>query len=141
MHRDLSASENAELVGALLDLSPAQVRGRLPEILAFAELERFAHAPLRDFSFGMIQRLAFSLLHSATPPILLLDELLSGADERFCAKALATLAEAKEQTLLFAAHDLHLVEQLCGRTLLLERGRLAMFGPTREVLARYRGQA
>jgi len=139
MHRDLSAAENAQLVGALLDLSAAEVRRRLPEILAFAELESFEHAPLRDFSFGMIQRLAFSLLKVAAPPVLLLDELLSGADASFCAKEIAVLEQNREQTLLFAAHDLQLVERLCTRTLLLEKGRVAAFGPTGEVLAQYRG--
>ncbi len=136
MHRDLSAADNAQLVGALLDLSRAEVRRKLPEMLAFAGLESFAHAPLRDFSFGMIQRLAFSLLRAAAPEVLLLDELLSGADEAFGHKAAAELAAAGDQTLLFASHDLGLVRRLCTRTLLLQHGRLVAFGPTGEVLAR-----
>lgn len=134
MHRDLSAADNALLVGALLDLSAAEVRRKLPELLAFAGLETFAHAPLRDFSFGMIQRLAFSLLRAAAPEVLLLDELLSGADEAFVHKAAAGLAAASDQTLLFASHDLALVRRLCTRTLLLRQGRLVAFGPTAEVL-------
>ena len=141
MHRDLSAAENAELFGALLDLSSSEVRARLPEILDFAELDAFAHAPLREFSHGMVQRLAFSVLRTAAPPILLLDELLSGADARFSTKALSELAAARDQTLLFASHSLSLVERLCTRTLFLDAGRVVAFGPTAEVIARYRPSA
>ena len=139
-HPDLTGIENVYLSGALLGLSDAQVDRLLPQIIGFAELERFMDMPVRHFSSGMVGRLGFAVATCLAPEILMLDETFAAGDARFQAKSLGHIAElkAKGHTVLLVSHNLEMVGLLADRVLWLERGRVQKIGPPREILPAYR---
>jgi ABC-type polysaccharide/polyol phosphate transport system ATPase subunit len=138
-HPDFSGVENAYLNGALYGLKRAYIDKHLDEIIAFAELEDFAHAPVKTYSSGMYARLGFSVAVHIQPDVLLLDEVLAVGDEAFQQKCHAKIWEFKRAggTIVFVSHDSTAVERLCERSLLLDKGRVGAEGATTEVLAEY----
>jgi ABC-type polysaccharide/polyol phosphate transport system ATPase subunit len=139
-HPDLSGIENVYLNGALLGLSTTEITRLLPEIIEFAELERFMDLPVRHYSSGMQSRLGFAVATRLAPEILLMDETFATGDARFQSKALAHVAamKARGHTLLLVSHDVELMLELADRVLWLEKGRVRRIGPPREVMADYR---
>ncbi len=138
-HPDLSGRDNIFLNGAILGLRRAEIRARFDEIVAFAEIDRFLDTPVKRYSSGMYVRLAFAVAAHLQPEILLVDEVLAVGDTAFQRKCLGKMSEVSSagRTILFVSHNLVAVEGLCGRALLLERGRLTFDGPVREGLSRY----
>jgi ABC-type polysaccharide/polyol phosphate transport system ATPase subunit len=138
---DLSGEENVYLAGALFGLSRAEMRRRFPSIVAFSELERFIHVPVKNYSAGMNARLGFSLATDVDADVLLVDEVLAVGDESFQEKCQHRMRGFREagKTVVLVSHDLSTVETFCDRTILLERGRVAAEGPSKQVVARYRG--
>jgi ABC-2 type transport system ATP-binding protein len=139
-HPDFSGVENVYLNGAIYGLKRSYIDAHLDEIIAFAELEEFAHAPVRTYSSGMYARLGFSVAVHIQPDILLLDEVLAVGDEAFQHKCHDKIWEFKRAggTIVFVSHDSSAVERLCERAILLDQGRLAAEGPTADVLVEYR---
>jgi lipopolysaccharide transport system ATP-binding protein len=115
------------------------IRRKFDEIVAFAEIEEFLDTPVKRYSTGMAVRLAFSIAAHLEPEILLVDEVLAVGDVRFQRKCLGKMGEVSREgrTVLFVSHNLGAIEQLAPRTLLIESGALAAFGPTRDLLAEY----
>ena len=140
LHPDLSGVENVYLNGALLGLSVPQVDRLLPEIIAFAELERFMDMPVRHYSSGMHARLGFAVATQLAPEILMMDETFATGDARFQARALAHVGEMKRRghTLLLVSHSMELLTDLADQILWLDRGGVRALGSTREALAEYR---
>lgn len=138
-HPDLSGRDNIFLNGAILGLRRAEIRARFDQIVAFAEIDRFLDTPVKRYSSGMYVRLAFAVAAHLQPEILLVDEVLAVGDTAFQRKCLGKMSEVSSagRTVLFVSHNLVAVEGLCGRALLLERGRLTFDGPVREGLSRY----
>jgi ABC-type polysaccharide/polyol phosphate transport system ATPase subunit len=138
-HPDFTGVENVYLSGAIHGLSRAYVTEHLEEIIAFAELEEFAHVPVRAYSSGMFLRLGFSVAIHVQPDVLLVDEVLAVGDEAFQHKCVAKIVEYLQGggTLVFVSHDLAAVERLCAKSMLLDQGRVAAAGPTPNVLASY----
>ena len=135
---ELSARENIVLNGAMLGLSPKDLRRRSDEILDFGEITEFADLPVKNFSSGMRMRLAFAVLVQADPEILLVDEVLAFGDVAFrekCADVFLDLHKAGK-TIVLVTHDMYSVHQYCNRAMLLERGRIDAMGDTQEVLRR-----
>lgn len=127
--------ENVLLGAAILGLSPGEVRQRLPDIIAFAELGEFIDRPVRTYSSGMYVRLAFSLAISVDPEVLIIDEVLAVGDQYFqkkCVDRIQALRRAGK-TLLFCSHNLYLVKELCDQTLWLREGRVEAYGETAAV--------
>ncbi len=139
-HPDLTGLDNVYLNGALLGFTIQQIDRLLPEIIAFAELERFMDMPVRHYSSGMHARLGFAVATRLVPEILLMDETFATGDARFQAKALAHIGQMKARghTMLLVSHSMELLSDLADRVLWLEIGRVHMLGDTREVLAEYR---
>ncbi len=139
-HPDLTGIENIYLAGALLGFSPRDIDRLLPDIIGFAELERFMDMPVKHYSSGMIARLGFSVATRLAPEILLMDETFATGDARFQARAVEHVTGMKAQghTLLLVSHNMDVLLALCDRVLWLDRGRLRTLGPAHEVLARYR---
>jgi lipopolysaccharide transport system ATP-binding protein len=137
----LTGRENAITAGILAGFRRSEIVARLPEIVAFAELEESFDRPLRTYSDGMRLRLAFSVAISTNPEILLIDEVLAVGDLRFQQKCFDRLTELQEQgtTIMLASHDDDQVQRLCGRVLWLARGRTQALGSTEDVLEAYRG--
>jgi ABC-type polysaccharide/polyol phosphate transport system ATPase subunit len=136
---DFSGRENIYLNGSILGLSNSQIDKKLEEIISFAELEKFIDTPLRNYSSGMCLRLGFAIAVNVDPDILLIDEVLSVGDESFQKKSLNKILEfrRKEKTIVFVSHDLHTIERICDRAILLEEGELRAQGEPREVIEEY----
>jgi ABC-type polysaccharide/polyol phosphate transport system ATPase subunit len=138
-HPDLSGVENVYLNGALLGLSTVQIDRLLPEIIAFAELERFMDMPVKHYSSGMTARLGFAVATRLAPEILLMDETFATGDARFQTKALAHIAQMKARghTLLLVSHNMEIVLMLCDRVAWMDLGRLRTVGPPAQTIAEY----
>jgi len=137
---ELSARENIEINAMLLGLTQPELEERFDEILAFAGLERFVDQQLKNYSTGMVLRLAYSIAIQVRFDILLLDEILAVGDEEFQAKCFATLETMREdgKTIVFVTHDLHSVDRFCDRALLLDEGGVRRIGDPAEVVDEYR---
>ncbi len=138
-HPELSGRENIFLNGAILGMTKTEIRRKLDEIIAFAEIDEFVDTPVKRYSSGMYVRLAFAVAAHLEPDILLVDEVLAVGDVAFQKKCLGKMSEAARggRTILFVSHNIAAIENLCPTALLLERGRLTAQGSNREVLAQY----
>jgi ABC-type polysaccharide/polyol phosphate transport system ATPase subunit len=139
-HPDFTGRENVFLNGAIQGLRRADIRERFDEIVAFAELENAIDRPVRTYSSGMTMRLGFAIAAFLDADILLLDEVFAVGDEAFQRKCFGRIFKFKSDggTIVFVSHDAAAVERLCERSVLLDAGRVAFDGPTREAVARYR---
>jgi lipopolysaccharide transport system ATP-binding protein len=139
-HPELTGLENVYLNGAILGMSTKEIKRRLEEILAFAEIDKFIYTPVKRYSTGMRVRLAFAVAAHLEPEIMVVDEVLSVGDQSFQAKCLErmkSVAASEGRTVLYVSHQLATVEHLCPRTLLIADGRLVFDGPTEETMAQY----
>lgn len=136
---DLTGRENIRLSGLLHGLDEATIGARTDAIAAFADIGAYLEQPVRTYSSGMYVRLAFAVMAHLDAEVLIVDEALAVGDIRFVQKCLAHLDRfrARGGTLLFVSHDLPAVQRLCGRVIWLDRGRLCMDGPPREVTEAY----
>jgi ABC-type polysaccharide/polyol phosphate transport system ATPase subunit len=137
---DASGWENIMYRGYLQGETPRSIREKMQSIAEFSELGRFLDMPIRYYSSGMLVRLAFSIATAINPEVLLLDEVLAAGDASFQAKAVARMRGliSSARAVVIVSHDLASLERLCDRVLWLDRGRIRMDGPTREVIAAYR---
>ena len=139
-HPDFTGRENVYLNGAIQGLRRTEIRERFDEIVAFAELEHAIDRPVRTYSSGMTMRLGFAIAAFLDADVLLLDEVFAVGDEAFQRKCFGRIFQFKQGggTIVFVSHDAAAVERLCERSVLLDQGRVAFDGPTREAVARYR---
>jgi ABC-type polysaccharide/polyol phosphate transport system ATPase subunit len=131
--------ENVFLYGAMIGFTRTLLRERFDEILAFAELQDFVEARVKELSTGMRQRLMFAITAQLDSDLLLLDEVLAVGDRTFKEKSWEVFRRRREarKSLILASHDLEAVGELCDVCLLLDHGRQRAFGPTAEVLNLY----
>ena len=136
---ELDAIDNVYLIGTLLGLSLREVAAGLDEILAFAELERFARLKLKHHSTGMALRLAYAVAFKAVRDVLVLDEIFAVGDAGFRARCEQRYRElrAAGHSVLMVSHDPRTIAAFCDRALLLDRGRLVVEGPGALVAERY----
>jgi ABC-2 type transport system ATP-binding protein len=139
---ELTAKENIYLNGALLGYRKDFIDEHFQDIVDFAELQDFMEMPLKNYSSGMVARIAFSIATITEPDILIVDEALSVGDFLFqqkCARRIRQLVESNHVTVLLVSHDINLVERMCDRVCWIEKGHQRMLGPTAEVCAAYKG--
>lgn len=136
---DLTARENVFLNGALLGYSREEMQKHYDDIVGFSELENFMDVPVKNFSSGMVSRLAFAIATIGIPDILIVDEVLSVGDFRFQQKCeeRIRLMMGKGTTILFVSHSIDQVKSLCNKIAWLEHGHLKMFGETEEICNQY----
>ena len=136
---DLTARENVFLNGALLGYSRQEMQEHYDDIVEFSELSNFMDVPVKNFSSGMVSRLAFAIATIGTPDILIVDEVLSVGDFRFQQKCEARIRNMMKQgtTILFVSHSIEQVKSLCNKIVWLEHGKLKMFGDTQDVCDKY----
>ncbi len=136
---ELTARENIFLGGAMLGLTRAQLRDKVDEVFAFAELEDFAEQKLKNFSSGMQVRLAFSVAILAQTDLLVMDEVLAVGDASFQEKCFDTFSRYKREgkTIVLVSHALSSLEEYCDRVILLNRGEIIADGPAVEVTSTY----
>src|SRR5687767_652166 len=136
---ELPARENVIINAAMLGLPPREGRRRLDRVLEFAELEEFVDLRLKNYSSGMLVRLAFAVMIQVDADILLIDEVLAVGDASFQQKCFDEFARLRREgrTMVLVTHDMGAVERFCDRALLLERGRIEMMGDPHRVGLRY----
>jgi ABC-type polysaccharide/polyol phosphate transport system ATPase subunit len=137
---ELTARDNIRMNGTLAGLTKSELEARFDDILAFSELERFVDQKLKNYSSGMLVRLAYSIAIQIPFDVLLLDEVLAVGDEAFQEKCFATFDRFKEEgkTVVFVSHALELMERFCDRCLLLQSGTVQALGSPHEVADLYR---
>ena len=138
-HPDLTGAENVRINAALLGLSRAKVRQRFDEIVEFSGIGDFIDEPLRTYSSGMMMRLAFSVAINVEPDVLIIDEVLGVGDQNFFAKCFEKILEFRRagKTILCVSHAVGTLENLCGRGIWLDHGRVVKAGPIGEVIRAY----
>ncbi len=136
---DLTGKENIFLNGAILGYSEEFLKAKYKEILEFSELGDFINSPIRNYSSGMLARLAFSVATVVKPEILIVDEILAVGDVAFQEKSRARMMELMGggTTVLFVSHSLDQIRTMCSNVLWLENGQVKMFGETEEVCNAY----
>jgi ABC-2 type transport system ATP-binding protein len=136
---DLAAYDNVMLNATMLGLSQRETRARYDRIIDFAELREFADLKLKNYSSGMLVRLAFSVMIQVDADILLIDEVLAVGDAAFQQKCYDEFARIRrsDTTVLFVTHDMNAVQRFCDRAVLLEHGRPVELGEPERVGDRY----
>ena len=140
---ELSARENICLNGALLGYTKEFIDANFDGIIEFAELKDFVDMPLKNFSSGMVARIAFAIATITEPDILIVDETLSVGDVFFqqkCERRIQHFIESGDVTVLFVSHSMEQVERICQRAVWIEKGDLRMDGPVDEVCKAYHDQ-
>ena len=127
---ELTARENIYLNGAVMGYSKAFIESKFDEIVEFSELQDFLDVPVRNFSSGMIARLAFSVATVVDPEILIVDEILSVGDIAFQAKSEAKMLNMIRggTTVLYVSHSLESIKKLCDRVVWLNHGKIMKIG-------------
>ncbi len=136
---ELTARENVVLNGVMIGLTPREGRERLDAVLEFAELTEFVDLKLKNYSSGMLVRLAFSVMMEADADILLIDEVLAVGDAAFqqkCADAFREM-KASGKTIVLVTHEMATVERYCDRAMLIEGGKVQRLGDPAEVGREY----
>jgi ABC-type polysaccharide/polyol phosphate transport system ATPase subunit len=133
---ELNARDNIRINSTLAGLTKPQLDGKFDEILAFSELERFVDQKLKNYSSGMLMRLAYSIAIQIPFDVLLLDEVLAVGDESFQEKCFATFEgfKADGKTVVLVTHQSDLLRRFCDRVLMLERGVIQAIGPPEDVI-------
>jgi ABC-2 type transport system ATP-binding protein len=136
---ELTARENGLINGVLLGLTMKESRRRFDAVLEFAELEDFVELKLKNYSSGMMVRLAFALMVQADADIMLIDEVLAVGDAAFAQKCLDVFRERREagKTIVLVTHDMSTVQDLCDRAMLIHDGELKFIGDPEETAAMY----
>lgn len=135
---EFTGRENVQFNAAILGLTPAEISGRMEQILAFADIGAFIDQPVKTYSSGMMMRLAFSVMVHVDADVLIIDEALAVGDAFFTQKCMRFLREFKERgTLLFVSHDAGAVMGLCDRAIWLDSGALRSSGSAKEVVNEY----
>lgn len=136
---ELTARENIYLNGAVLGYSKKFIDDKFNEIVEFSELKDFLDVPLRNFSSGMVARLAFSIATLVEPEILIVDEILAVGDMNFQIKSGNKMRSMINggTTVLFVSHSVDVIKNLCTKVLWLEKGKIKMIGDPIKVCDKY----
>ncbi|HEX5108483.1 MAG TPA: ATP-binding cassette domain-containing protein [Vicinamibacterales bacterium] len=136
---ELDAIDNIYLLGSVMGLSLSAIRASLDDILAFAEVERFARLPLKHYSSGMASRLAYAVAFRAVRDVLVLDEIFAVGDAGFRLRCEARYQELHRagHTMVIVSHDPRVITTFCNRAILLDGGRIVAEGSGSEIAERY----
>ena len=138
-HSELSGRENIFLNAAMLGMRRQEVLRKFEQIVEFSGVEEFIDTPVKRYSSGMYVRLAFAVAAHLEPEILIVDEVLAVGDASFQQKCLGKMEEVSRsgRTVLIVSHNMTIIEGLCERAILLEKGHIAKIGKTHEVVEGY----
>ncbi len=137
---DLTARENIFLNGAVLGYSKKFMNEKFDEIVEFSEMKNFLDVPMKNYSSGMVARVAFAVATIVKPDILIIDEILSVGDFKFqekCNKRIEELMKG-DTTVIIVSHNMEEIEKVCKNVLWLDHGHLKMVGETEKVCTAYK---
>jgi hypothetical protein len=136
---NLTARENIYLNGAILGYSKKFLIEKFDEIVEFSELREFLDVPVKNFSSGMIAKLAFSIATIVNPQILIVDEILSVGDIKFQEKSKNKMMEmiTGGTTVLYVSHSIDSIKSLCTKVVWLEHGKIIKMGDPKEICDEY----
>ena len=136
---DLTARENIFLNGAILGYSKQLLEEKFDEIVEFSELKDFLDVPVKNFSSGMVAKLAFSIATIVNPEILIVDEILSVGDIKFQEKSKNKMLELIEggTTVLYVSHSIENIKELCTKAIWLDHGKMIKIGPAEKLCNEY----
>lgn len=140
---DLTARENIYLNGSVLGFSKKFIDEKFDEIVDFSEMREFLDVPMKNYSSGMIARIAFAIATVTTPDILIVDEILAVGDFLFqqkCEQRINAMMEGNT-TVIIVSHSIDQIERLCKHCMWLEKGKIKMIGDTAEVCNAYKNSA
>ena len=138
-HPELTGRENVLLNGMLLGMPRREVEAAFDEIVEFAGVHTYIDTPIKRYSSGMQLRLAFAVAAHLAADTIIVDEVLAVGDAEFQEKCARTMRASTERgrTTLFVSHNMALVENLCTRAMLLERGEVVTIGSSQSVVRQY----
>lgn len=138
-HPELTGRENVFLNTSFYGFTRRATQELFEDIVAFSEIGDFVHVPIKNYSSGMIMRLAFAIAVHTAPDILLVDEILAVGDAAFAQKCLEWMKrfQASGKTFVLVSHTPSQVEEMCERAVLLWKGRIVAEGPSAEVVRTY----
>lgn len=127
---NLTGRENILTMGRMRGFHTKEIISKIPEITEFSELGAFVDLPVKTYSAGMLSRLVFAVATSLEPDVLLLDEWIGAGDAAFHEKAAQRMKDilAKSRILVLATHNMHLLEEVCNKVLVLDGGKQKFFG-------------
>ena len=128
-HPELSGRDNIYLNGAILGMSRIEISSKFDEIVEFSDLSKFIDTPVKRYSSGMYVRLAFAVAAHLDPEILVIDEVLAVGDYTFQKKCLGKMEDLNEKegrTIIFVSHDMNVINKLCSKIFLIEKGRVSI---------------
>lgn len=136
---DLSGRENVFLNGSILGYDEKFLKNKFNEIVEFSELGEFIDIPIRNYSSGMVMRLAFSVASLVNPDILIVDEILAVGDSAFQEKSKSKMTELMSggTTVLFTSHSISQIKEMCDRVIWLDHGTVMDIGKPEEICGKY----
>lgn len=137
---ELSGRENIYLNGAILGYTEEYLNSKFDEIVDFSEIREFIDMPIRNYSSGMMARLAFSIASVVEPEILIVDEILAVGDAPFQEKSYNRMKELMSggATVLFVSHNLEKLEEMCDRIVWIEKGKVVKIGKADKIITEYK---
>ncbi|HEX6833626.1 MAG TPA: ABC transporter ATP-binding protein [Rudaea sp.] len=138
-HPEYSGQDNIAMSAALYGLDADEVRTRLPEIVAFADIGRYIDEPVKHYSSGMIVRLGFAIVAAMRPDLLITDEVLAVGDESFQKKCVRWMEDylAGGGTVILVSHSMYHIQKLCRHAMWLREGGVAAYGDVFDVTQAY----
>ena len=136
---ELTARENIYLNGAILGYSKEFLEQKFDEIVEFSELKDFLDVPVKNFSSGMVAKLAFSISTIVDPEVLIVDEILSVGDIKFQEKSKNKMMSMIEggTTVRYVSHSIDSIKELCSKVIWLDHGKIVKMGDTKEICDEY----
>ena len=136
---ELTARENIYLNGAILGYSKEFLEQKFDEIVEFSELKDFLDVPVKNFSSGMVAKLAFSISTIVDPEVLIVDEILSVGDIKFQEKSKNKMMSMIEggTTVLYVSHSIDSIKELCSKVIWLDHGKIIKMGNAKEICDEY----
>ncbi|WP_308682915.1 ABC transporter ATP-binding protein [Stomatobaculum longum] len=130
--------ENIFLNGSMRGFSDEEMQEKVKEIVDFADIGEYMGQPVKTYSSGMFARLAFAVMISFKPEILIVDEALSVGDIFFQQKCNTFMKEEmKGVTKLLVTHDMNSIANMADRVILIDRGKIIREGKPLEVIEDY----